>query len=73
MARAVIEVDSSVRDLLRDSRVDMYSDAGQVMSYSDQLTFLLGVWRYVRCTEAGAAAFQVMTGRLGPPKTAGRT
>lgn len=51
-----IEVSEDTRDAINAARVDLFADAGQVLNSDRRILFLLGVWRHVRLTEAGAEA-----------------
>lgn len=59
MGRSQIEVSTDTRDALKDARIYIYADAGQVLNTDGLLLFLLGVWRHVRLTELGAEACQI--------------
>lgn len=48
MARTTIQVTDSTRDLLNAARVNLYTDAGQVLNADGLVLFLLGVWLHVR-------------------------
>jgi hypothetical protein len=64
MGRTQIEVSTDTRDVLNAARVDLYADAGQVLTADGRLLFLLGFWYQLRLTAEGAEAAQLVAASM---------